>query len=336
MSRPVPSCPVLSCPSLSCLFPSCPVLSCPSHFVLFHPVSSCPVPSRPVLFHPVSSCPVLSCPVLTRPVPSRPVLSCFILSHPVLSCPVLSCPDPSRPVPSRPVPSCPVLSHAKATPLLDHRHGYTAAMKLPGLSYIHGSSQAQFVAESHIILLLSILYYASTWMALSLYLTDPTPTITDTQRAVVSSMSILLMQHHRQTAAPHRTTPTQTHVTLTKDCSGVVPDCHGVTQNGSGSSSVTSPALVLVETPNESVCGGTVVSTEMNVVSVGACSPGVSLTMVTDAAITMGMVLLNEAATSKGDVGKRRIICLVGLGLVVFFFSFLLSIFRSKYHGYPY
>eukprot|EP00075_Anas_platyrhynchos_P022759 XP_027312012.1 tumor suppressor candidate 3 [Anas platyrhynchos] len=56
----------------------------------------------------------------------------------------------------------------------------------------------------------------------------------------------------------------------------------------------------------------------------------------TDAAITMGMVLLNEAATSKGDVGKRRIICLVGLGLVVFFFSFLLSIFRSKYHGYPY
>ncbi|ETE65501.1 Tumor suppressor candidate 3 [Ophiophagus hannah] len=55
-----------------------------------------------------------------------------------------------------------------------------------------------------------------------------------------------------------------------------------------------------------------------------------------DAAITMGMVLLNEAATSKGDVGKRRIICLVGLGLVVFFFSFLLSIFRSKYHGYPY
>uniref|UniRef100_A0A8B9J9W5 Tumor suppressor candidate 3 n=1 Tax=Astyanax mexicanus TaxID=7994 RepID=A0A8B9J9W5_ASTMX len=32
----------------------------------------------------------------------------------------------------------------------------------------------------------------------------------------------------------------------------------------------------------------------------------VSLTMVKDAAITMGMVLLNEAATSKGDVGKRR------------------------------
>ncbi|KAI4882465.1 hypothetical protein NFI96_007320 [Prochilodus magdalenae] len=54
------------------------------------------------------------------------------------------------------------------------------------------------------------------------------------------------------------------HVTVTKDCSGVVPDCHGGTQNGSGSSSVTGPALVLVETPNESVCGGTVVSTEMD------------------------------------------------------------------------
>ncbi|KAI4902842.1 hypothetical protein NFI96_006870 [Prochilodus magdalenae] len=49
-----------------------------------------------------------------------------------------------------------------------------------------------------------------------------------------------------------------------KACSGVVPDCHGVTQNGSGSSSVTSPALVLVETTNESVCGGTVFSTKMN------------------------------------------------------------------------
>ncbi|KAI4890745.1 hypothetical protein NFI96_001283 [Prochilodus magdalenae] len=54
------------------------------------------------------------------------------------------------------------------------------------------------------------------------------------------------------------------HVSLSKDCSGVVPDCHGVTPNGSGSSSVTGPALVLVETPNESVCGGTVVSNKMD------------------------------------------------------------------------
>ncbi|KAI4871358.1 hypothetical protein NFI96_004824 [Prochilodus magdalenae] len=52
-------------------------------------------------------------------------------------------------------------------------------------------------------------------------------------------------------------------------------DFHGVTQNGSGSSSVTSPALVLVETPNESVCGGTVVSTKMTVCCHTSRRPGV-------------------------------------------------------------
>lgn len=36
------------------------------------------------------------------------------------------------------------------------------------------------------------------------------------------------------------------------------------------------------------------------------CISAISLTTTIDAAITMGMVLLNEAATSKGDVGKRR------------------------------
>ncbi|KAI4875360.1 hypothetical protein NFI96_022849 [Prochilodus magdalenae] len=49
----------------------------------------------------------------------------------------------------------------------------------------------------------------------------------------------------------------------TKDCNGVVPDCHGVHQNGSESSSVTSPAFVLLETINESMCGGTVVSSKI-------------------------------------------------------------------------
>ncbi|KAI4894731.1 hypothetical protein NFI96_019371 [Prochilodus magdalenae] len=55
----------------------------------------------------------------------------------------------------------------------------------------------------------------------------------------------------------------QHHINIPKDCNGVVPDCHAVTQNSSGSSPVMSPALVLVETTNESVCGGTVVSTKM-------------------------------------------------------------------------
>ncbi|KAJ1197408.1 hypothetical protein NDU88_001268 [Pleurodeles waltl] len=52
--------------------------------------------------------------------------------------------------------------------------------------------------------------------------------------------------------------------------------------------------------------------------------------------VTLGMVLLHEAATSDMDVGKRKIMCMAGIGLVVLFFSWLLSVFRSKYHGYPY
>ncbi|KFP83268.1 Magnesium transporter protein 1, partial [Acanthisitta chloris] len=52
--------------------------------------------------------------------------------------------------------------------------------------------------------------------------------------------------------------------------------------------------------------------------------------------VTLGMVLLHEAATSDMDVGKRKIMCIAGIGLVVLFFSWLLSVFRSKYHGYPY
>ncbi|NXC68464.1 MAGT1 protein, partial [Ciconia maguari] len=55
-----------------------------------------------------------------------------------------------------------------------------------------------------------------------------------------------------------------------------------------------------------------------------------------DGGVTLGMVLLHEAATSDMDVGKRKIMCIAGIGLVVVFFSWLLSVFRSKYHGYPY
>ncbi|XP_028816254.1 dolichyl-diphosphooligosaccharide--protein glycosyltransferase subunit MAGT1 [Denticeps clupeoides] len=55
-----------------------------------------------------------------------------------------------------------------------------------------------------------------------------------------------------------------------------------------------------------------------------------------NAAVTLGMVLLHEAATSDMEIGKRKIMCMAGVGLVVLFFSWLLSIFRAKYHGYPY
>ncbi|KAI4884259.1 hypothetical protein NFI96_014348 [Prochilodus magdalenae] len=121
--------------------------------------------------------------------------------------------------------------------------------------------------QAHARWLRSILFYWAVWIlqALSLYPTDPAATITDIHRAVVSYMShpvstIGRRLHHAGLHA-HRPLP---RLSLTPRCNGVMPDCHGGTQNGGGSSSVTSPALVLVETPNESVCGGTVVSTEMN------------------------------------------------------------------------
>lgn len=55
-----------------------------------------------------------------------------------------------------------------------------------------------------------------------------------------------------------------------------------------------------------------------------------------NAAIVVGMILISEAATRKTDVRLRRIMAVVGLGLVALFFSVILSIFRSKAHGYPY
>uniref|UniRef100_A0A3Q2C8U2 Tumor suppressor candidate 3 n=1 Tax=Cyprinodon variegatus TaxID=28743 RepID=A0A3Q2C8U2_CYPVA len=57
-----------------------------------------------------------------------------------------------------------------------------------------------------------------------------------------------------------------------------------------------------------------------------------------NAAITMGMVLLNEAATSKGDVGKRRSKCFlfsVHVGSWSVFFLFFFFKFCQKYK-YPY
>ena len=55
------------------------------------------------------------------------------------------------------------------------------------------------------------------------------------------------------------------------------------------------------------------------------------------AAVTvLGMILIIEAASGKGDIRKRRIMSIVGLGLMAFFFSLILSVFRSKAGGYPY
>ncbi|VDD93355.1 unnamed protein product [Enterobius vermicularis] len=54
------------------------------------------------------------------------------------------------------------------------------------------------------------------------------------------------------------------------------------------------------------------------------------------AAVTVGFILMNDSADGKGDLGRRKVMVFVGLGFVVVFFSLLLSVFRSKYHGYPY
>ena len=52
--------------------------------------------------------------------------------------------------------------------------------------------------------------------------------------------------------------------------------------------------------------------------------------------ITFGMILLIDAAENKGDIGRRRLCSIIGLALFAFFFSLILSIFRSKAGGYPY
>ena len=54
------------------------------------------------------------------------------------------------------------------------------------------------------------------------------------------------------------------------------------------------------------------------------------------ALICVGFVLLNEKALEQEDIKKKRIFTLIGAVMVIVFFSLLLSVFRSKYHGYPY
>ncbi|KAL7287809.1 hypothetical protein TKK_0018184 [Trichogramma kaykai] len=60
------------------------------------------------------------------------------------------------------------------------------------------------------------------------------------------------------------------------------------------------------------------------------------IVMILNGAVVLGMILMTEAASRKGDVKKRRIFTIMGLILVGIFFSLLLSIFRNKAQGYPY
>jgi len=52
--------------------------------------------------------------------------------------------------------------------------------------------------------------------------------------------------------------------------------------------------------------------------------------------IVMGVILLCEAGDEKVDPGFRRIQAVAGLCMLAFFYSLLLSVFRSKAGGYPY
>lgn len=58
--------------------------------------------------------------------------------------------------------------------------------------------------------------------------------------------------------------------------------------------------------------------------------------IVLNAAIVIGMIMMTDAGSRKGDVRMRQIMSIVGLVIVHVFFSIILSIFRSKAHGYPY
>ncbi|XP_057325191.1 tumor suppressor candidate 3 [Microplitis mediator] len=60
------------------------------------------------------------------------------------------------------------------------------------------------------------------------------------------------------------------------------------------------------------------------------------IVMILNGAVILGMLLMTEAACRKGDIKKRRIFAVIGLGLVAVFFSLLLSIFRNKAQAYPY
>jgi len=59
------------------------------------------------------------------------------------------------------------------------------------------------------------------------------------------------------------------------------------------------------------------------------------IVMFLNAMIVLGMILLTEAG-KQSDQRKGRIMAIIGLALVAIFFSFLLSVFRSKAQGYPY
>lgn len=54
-----------------------------------------------------------------------------------------------------------------------------------------------------------------------------------------------------------------------------------------------------------------------------------------DAMIVVGMILLTDAG-SHNDSKRNKLMVIIGLAMVLVFFSLILSVFRSKAQGYPY
>jgi oligosaccharyltransferase complex subunit gamma len=52
--------------------------------------------------------------------------------------------------------------------------------------------------------------------------------------------------------------------------------------------------------------------------------------------IVAGVILMNEAPKYLNDGAKNKVLAFGGIGMVLVFFSMILSIFKSKYQGYPY
>lgn len=52
--------------------------------------------------------------------------------------------------------------------------------------------------------------------------------------------------------------------------------------------------------------------------------------------IVAGVILMNEAPKYVCEATKKKVMAVSGLIMMTFFFSMILSIFRSKYQGYPY
>lgn len=60
-----------------------------------------------------------------------------------------------------------------------------------------------------------------------------------------------------------------------------------------------------------------------------------SISFLLDAMIVIGMILLTDAGTHT-DAKKSKLMVIIGLAMVLVFFSLILSVFRSKAQGYPY